>query len=116
METPLSEVHAPGDPGPDLSGPVDAQRLRKNDVGKDEGSLGVPTPVKNPPPFHGEDFQEAAPQRSGGHSVPDFLLRSKSASTTLPYSVVHDSPVQVRPFIVMWEVSIDSLQQQVRTF
>ena len=34
----------------------------------------------------------------------------------LPCSVVCDSPVQVRPVIVMQEVSIDSLQQQVRTF
>ena len=41
---PLPEVHAPRDPGPDLSGLVDAQRLCKNDVGEDEGSLGVPTP------------------------------------------------------------------------
>ena len=35
VETPLPEVHVPGDSGPDLSGPADAQRLRKNDVGKD---------------------------------------------------------------------------------
>ena len=40
----LPEVHAPGDPGPYLPGPADAQRFCKNDVGKDEGSLGVPTP------------------------------------------------------------------------
>ena len=48
MNTPLPEVHPPCDPGPDLSGPADAQRLRKNGMGKDEGYLGVPTPVENP--------------------------------------------------------------------
>ena len=30
--------------------------------------------------------------------------------------IVRDSPVQVRPVVVMQEDSIDSLQQQVRTF
>ena len=34
----------------------------------------------------------------------------------LACSVVCDSPVQVRPVVVMREVSIDSLQQQVRMF
>ena len=34
----------------------------------------------------------------------------------LTCSVVCYSPVQVRPIIVVREVSIDSLQQQVRTF
>ena len=42
MLSSLPEVHAPGYPCPDLPGPVDAQRLRKNDMGEDEGSLGVP--------------------------------------------------------------------------
>ena len=32
---------------------------------------------------------------------------------TLPYSVVCDSPIQVRPVIVMQKLSIDSLQKQV---
>ena len=41
MLAPLLEVHAPGDLCLDLLGPADAQRLSKNDVGKDEGSLGV---------------------------------------------------------------------------
>ena len=44
MLPPLPEVHAPGDPGPDLPGPADAQRLCQHDVGKDEGSIGVLTP------------------------------------------------------------------------
>ena len=35
---------------------------------------------------------------------------------TLPCSVVCYSPVQVQPVVVMREVSIDYLQQQVRTF
>ena len=52
METPLPEVHPPDDPDPDLLCPADAQRLRKNNVGKDEGFLGVPTRAKNPLPFH----------------------------------------------------------------
>ena len=37
------------------------------------------------------------------------------APTTLTYSVVHDSPVQVQPIVVMREVSIYFLQQQVHT-
>ena len=40
----LPEVHAPGDTRLDLPGLADTQRLCHNDVGKDEGSLGVPTP------------------------------------------------------------------------
>ena len=35
VQTLILEVHAPHDNGPDLSGPADAQRLRKNDVGED---------------------------------------------------------------------------------
>ena len=42
MLSPLPEVHAPGDTGPDITGPADAQHLRENDLGKDKGSLGVP--------------------------------------------------------------------------
>ena len=41
---PLPEVHAPGDPGPDIPSPDNAQRLCKNDVVKAEGYLGVPAP------------------------------------------------------------------------
>ena len=43
MLSPPPEVHTPSDPVPDFTGPADAQRLCKNDVGVDEGSLGVPT-------------------------------------------------------------------------
>ena len=41
MLAPLPEVHPPGNPVPDISGPADAQSLRENNVGKDEGYLGV---------------------------------------------------------------------------
>ena len=34
----------------------------------------------------------------------------------LPNSIVWDSPIQVRPVVIMQEVSIDSLKQQVHTF
>ena len=49
VETPLLEFHLPNYLRPDLLGPADAQRLFENDVGKDEGSLGVPTPTNNTP-------------------------------------------------------------------
>ena len=45
VETPLPEAHPPSDPYPDLLGPADAQRLCKNDVGKEKGHLGVRTPA-----------------------------------------------------------------------
>ena len=44
MLAPLPEVHALRDPRPDLTGPENAQCLRKNDVGKNKGYLRVPTP------------------------------------------------------------------------
>ena len=49
MQTPLPEVHA-------LHNlcPADAQRLRENGVGEDEGSLGVPTPTEIPAPFRSQ--------------------------------------------------------------
>ena len=84
VETPLLEVHLLSQPGPDLLGPMNAQRLRKNDVGKDEGSLGVPTPAENPLPFRGQNCCEAAPHRSGGRGIPSRRLSSEPAPTTLP--------------------------------
>ena len=60
METPIPEVHLPGYPRPDLLGPADAQRLRKNDVVKDKGYLGISTPTENPPPFCSHYGREAA--------------------------------------------------------
>ena len=72
MWTPLPEVHAARYPGMDVSVPVDAQRLREDEVGEDEGSLGVQTPAKNSSPFRGQYCHEAAPHRSGGRGVPAF--------------------------------------------
>ena len=46
VETSLPEVQGSRYSGTDIPGPADAQPLRKNDVGKDKGSLGVPTQVK----------------------------------------------------------------------
>ena len=42
MDTPIPEVHLPGDPYLDLPVPVDTQGLREEDVGKDKGPTGVP--------------------------------------------------------------------------
>ena len=61
MDTPIPEVHPPGDPRLDLPGPVDAQCLREDDVGKYKGSLGVPAPFNYPLPFHSQDGCGAAP-------------------------------------------------------
>ena len=66
VQTPLPEVHAPRNPGPDLLVTVDAQHLCKSNVGKDEGSLRVLTPIENPAPFRGQYFREAAPHCSEG--------------------------------------------------
>ena len=51
MYTPLPEVHTTVDPCSDLFGPTDFQHLCEDDVGKDEGYLGVPGPTEYPPPF-----------------------------------------------------------------
>ena len=70
VKTPLPEVHAPCDPGPDLSGPADAQRLCKNNMDKEEGYLRVPTTIENPPPFRGQYSRKTAPYCTGGRGVP----------------------------------------------
>ena len=93
VQNPLPEFHAPRYPCLDLLGPAYTQRLHEDDVGKDKGYIRVPTPTKNPPPFRGQDLREAAPQSYRGIVIPAFRLSSKLAPTTLPYSVVHDSPV-----------------------
>ena len=51
MDTPLLEVYPPGDLGSDLSGPTDIECFREDNMGKDEGSLGVPGTPEYPPPF-----------------------------------------------------------------
>ena len=63
-ETPLPEVHPPGDSCPDLPGPTDNQRLREYDVGKYEGPLRIPGHPKHPPPFCNKYGREAAPHCS----------------------------------------------------
>ena len=51
----------PVDVGIDIFGPVNAQRLHNNDVGKDKGYLIVPTPIENPPILRIQYFREVAP-------------------------------------------------------
>ena len=70
VQTPLLEVHAPRNPGPDISVPADAQRLCENDMVEDEESLGVPSPIENPLSFRGQDFREAATHCTRGRGVP----------------------------------------------
>ena len=72
LETPLPEVHPPGDPCPVLPGPADTQRLCKNDVIKEEGLIGIPTPSKRPPPLCCQYGREAAPYCARGSGVPAF--------------------------------------------
>ena len=70
METPLPEFHLPGDPLQDLLGPKETQCLCEDDVGKDEGPLGVPGPPDYPLPFRSQYYCEAAPYCSRGRGVP----------------------------------------------
>ena len=72
MENPLPELHPHGYRRPYFLGPTGTQRLREYDVGKDEGSLGVPTPVDYPLPFHGQKGCESAPHYSCGPGIPDI--------------------------------------------
>ena len=57
-ETPLPEVHLPGDPGSYLSGPTDTKHICEDDMVKDEGPIVVPCPPEYPPPFHSQDGSE----------------------------------------------------------
>ena len=92
---PLSEVHPPSDYLPNIPGPADAQCLGKYNMGKDEGPLGVITPVENTLPLHVQDCHEPAPYCSIGRVVLAGHLRGYSAPTTLPKSIVQDYPTQV---------------------
>ena len=74
METPLPEFHPPGDMRPDLLGPTDALRLRKDDMGKDKGLLRVLTSAEDPPPFRSQYGQEAAPYCARGRGIPACRL------------------------------------------
>ena len=69
METPLPEVHPPGYTHPDLPGPADTQRLREDEVGKDEGPLGFPGPPEYSPPFRSQYGREAAPYCAIGRGL-----------------------------------------------
>ena len=51
MDICLPEVHPEDDPWSDILGTVGAQFLGPDDMGKNEGSLGVPPLVKDPLPF-----------------------------------------------------------------
>ena len=110
VETSLSEFHLTCYPLSNLPGPANSQRLGKDYLGEDKGSLIVVAPVDNTPPLHGQYCCEPASQRSWQRSVPAGRLYSQTAPTMLPHSVIKASSVQVRPVVVMKEVSIDSLQ------
>ena len=83
VDTPLPKVHPPGDPGSDLPGPADAQRLCEGDVDKEEGPLRVPGPPKYPPLFGSQYGHEAAPYCAIGCGVPSSRLRGYLAPTML---------------------------------
>ena len=106
-EPPPPEVHLPGDPCSDTPGPADTQRLCEDDVGKDEGTIGVPTPANNPPSFRSQYGLEAAPYCARGRGVPAGRLCGYPSQTMLPDSVVCESPVQVQHIAVIRVVSID---------
>ena len=64
VETPIPDFHPPGYPRPDLFDPADAQRLCKNNVGKDKESLGVQTPIETSLSFRFQDGHKLAPHCS----------------------------------------------------
>ena len=70
MDTPLTEVHPPGDPCPDIPGHADTQHICEENVGKDEGPLVNPGPPEYPPPFCSQYGREAAPYCARGRGVP----------------------------------------------
>ena len=74
VETPLPEVQPPGDPFLDLPVPADAQHLFEEDVGKEEGPIGVPGPPEYLPPFHSQYGRKAAPYCTRVPSLPDSRL------------------------------------------
>ena len=76
METPIPDFHLPGDPRLYLLGSVDTHNLREDNVGKDEGLLGVPGPPEYPPPFRSQYCCEAATYCDRGCGIPSSRLRS----------------------------------------
>ena len=113
METLLPEVHLPGDTCQDFLGPTNTQHLREDNVGKDEVPLRVLGPPEYPLPFLCQYGHESAPYCAIGCRIPASQLHIYPVPMALPDSVVHDSPIHMRPIFVMRSVSIDSLQQQV---
>ena len=111
VDTPLPEVHLPDDPGSDLSGPTDTQRLCEDAVDEGEGTFRVTGPPEYPLLFRIQDGHEPTPYCDRGRGVPSSQLRGYLTPMSLSDSVVHDPPIQVRPVVVMRELSIDSLQQ-----
>ena len=75
MDTPLPEVHPPGDPHPDFPGPRDTQHLREDNLCEDKGSLGVLTPVNYPLSFYGQNVREASTHCSCRRGIPASRLR-----------------------------------------
>ena len=83
---------------------------------KAEGSIRVPTPIEHPSPFRCQYCRKPALHCSWRHGLTTGQLYSQPAPTTLLWSILQESTVQVIITVVMQEVSIDSLQQQMRTF
>ena len=84
-------------------------------MGEGEGYLIVPTPVEHTLSFRGQYSIKLHPYCSRGHSISAGRLRGQPVSMTLPHSFVQDSPIQVRPIILMWKDSVDLLKQPVCT-
>ena len=113
METSFPEVHPCCYPRPDIPVPVDAQRICQHNVGKDEGSIGVPTLVKNTLSFRGNYWCEPAPHCSWGRGVLAGLLHGQLSPMTLTNIVAQDPPVKMQPVVIAEVVFVDSLQQQL---
>ena len=116
VDTSLPEVHPHSYPWSNFPGSEFFQRLFENYMSKDEGYLGVTTPVKNTLPSRSQYDHKPAPYWSCRCVVPSGWLCGQPAPTTLPHRIFQDSPIHVQPDVVMQEVSVDSSQQQVHMF
>ena len=74
MENTIPEVHPPGDPGSDISVPVDTQCLCEENMGKDEGPIGVQGLPEYPLPFLSQYGRELVPYCARGSGVPASQL------------------------------------------
>ena len=109
LEKSLPEVHPPTNLRPYLPGSAYAQRICENDADEDKGNLGVPTHSENLPLLRSQYGRKPAPYYTIWRGVPDSSLCSQLDPTTLPNSVVQYYIIQVRPAVVIQEVSVDSL-------